>query len=260
MTTLVVETTEGVGLPLEVAGAGSRALAALVDLCLCGCAMVMVTLVSLVAASADPTGFSQFAAGVVLGAGLLLLVVYYAAFTALWDGRTPGKALLGLRVRDTQGHPARLSQVLLRSLFLLVEILPLPVPIGFAILASSARRQRLGDVVADTLVLRDPPAGPGLPPALVPRMERPEHAAQPPERALVLTPASVAHLRPADRELLRAFQACLAREGLDPEARRLRTRDVGRHFAERLGIAAPRGEAATLALLQSLFLYVGERR
>lgn len=254
MTTLTVETTEGVGIPLEVAGAGARALAALVDLFLCTCATIVVTTASLIAASGDPTGLSQFAAGFVLGGGLLCWVAYHALFLALWDGRTPGKALLGLRVRDAQGHPPRRSQILLRSLFLLVEILPLPIPIGFAILATSARRQRLGDVVADTLVLRDP-----RPSASAERAGRTERGASGAESrwASVLTPAIAARFGPADRELLRAF---LARQGLEPDARRRVTSAVAGHCAARLGLALPRGEGATLELLEELYLYLCARR
>ncbi len=234
----MVETTEGVGLPLEVAGAGARGIAALIDLVLWGLGALAVLLTLLLAAGGDASGVAGFALGLVAGGLFLTLVLYHVAFALLWDGRTPGKAFLGLRVRDAHGHPPQASQVLLRSLFLLVEILPLPVPIGFAILAASPRGQRLGDAVAGTLVLRDPPA-----------LGRGPRAARAAVDAPPVTPAQAARLDARDRALLRAF---LAREELRPAARRRLAGALARHYAARLGLEPPRGEEAARGLLEGL--------
>ncbi|HEX8293405.1 MAG TPA: RDD family protein [Pyrinomonadaceae bacterium] len=93
-----------------------------------------------------------------LGGGALCLTYlgYFFLFEALWS-RTPGKYLQGLMVVDPSGGRCDWRRALLRTLLRLVEANPLlfgGLPAGLAILISK-RNQRLGDLVAGTLVVSD---------------------------------------------------------------------------------------------------------
>jgi uncharacterized RDD family membrane protein YckC len=259
---LVVETTEGIELDFELAGAGSRAAAALFDFFVCVVTLLGLLLVAVTVAQVDPTGLSRFLLGLLLGGGLLSLTLYQVLLPQALDGRTPGKALLGLRVLDAEGAPASFRQHLLRGLFFVLDaFLLLPAPIGLVLVAASRRHQRLGDVVAGTLVVRDEQA-----------LERGEPFARErwsalPARRLALGPAAAARLDASDRSYLRRL---LGASGLDPEARARILVASARHYARRLDLqpGAPepaRGRWGTepearqaAAFLREVYLFLRE--
>lgn len=78
------------------------------------------------------------------------MVCYSAAFWAL-AGRTPGTALLGLRVARVDGHPVSFLRALIRALMVVC------LPIGFLWSIVDRRHQALHDKVAGTIVVRDLP-------------------------------------------------------------------------------------------------------
>ncbi|MEX2504663.1 MAG: RDD family protein [Egicoccus sp.] len=147
-------TPEGVALDLEFATIGSRGIAYLLDLLIIGSLLLVLGI-------AEATfGFGGFVPGWV-GIVLLLLLVfavqfgYPIGFETLWRGRTPGKAAMGLRVVTTEGAPVGLRHAAVRAMVGLLELLPtLGVP---AVVTSllNARGQRLGDLAAGTVVLRE---------------------------------------------------------------------------------------------------------
>jgi uncharacterized RDD family membrane protein YckC len=140
-------TPDAVPLELETATVGSRAVAYLLDLLLLG----------LATAALGGGGFVPGWAGIAI---LLVLVFalqfgYPIGFETLWRGRTPGKAAMGLRVVTLEGAPVGVRHAAVRATVGLFELLMLlGVP---AIVTSllSARGQRLGDLAAGTLVLRE---------------------------------------------------------------------------------------------------------
>src|SRR5688572_11506753 len=154
---LVVETPEHVTLDLEIAGVGSRALAALIDvLILVGSALGVVILMGIVA------GF-----GVTIGSigGAVLLLVGFAAwngyfilFEGLRQGQTPGKRFVGIRVVGDTGNAVGLGAAVARNLLRIADFLPPPYLIGALLVALHPRGKRLGDIVAGTVVARDRPA------------------------------------------------------------------------------------------------------
>ena len=154
---LLVETPEHVTLDLEIAGIGSRALAALIDvLILVGCALGAVILMGIVA------GF-----GVTIGSigGAVLLLVGFAAwngyfilFEGLRQGQTPGKRFVGIRVVGDTGNAVGLGAAVARNLLRIADFLPPPYLIGALLVALHPRGKRLGDIVAGTVVARDRPA------------------------------------------------------------------------------------------------------
>jgi uncharacterized membrane protein SpoIIM required for sporulation/uncharacterized RDD family membrane protein YckC len=154
---LQVETPEHVTLDLEIAGVGSRALAALIDmLVLVGSALGVFIVLAIVA------GF-----GVTIGSigGALLMLGGYAAWTGyfilfegLRQGQTPGKRMVGIRVVSDTGNAVSLSAAAARNLLRIADFLPPPYLIGTLLVALHPRGKRLGDMVAGTVVARDRPS------------------------------------------------------------------------------------------------------
>jgi uncharacterized RDD family membrane protein YckC len=91
--------------------------------------------------------------GLGLLAGLLVVIVALAACEAR-GGQTPGKRLLGLEVRYLDGSPCDVRAALIRNGFRFLDWFPLVYMIGGFAIASTRRRQRLGDQAAGTSVYR----------------------------------------------------------------------------------------------------------
>jgi hypothetical protein len=81
----------------------------------------------------------------------------------LWRGQTLGKRLFGLRVVDAHGMRLTFSQVVLWNLLRVFDILPIAYLVGGVAALVSAKGQRLGDLVANPIVIRKTkPAQPDL--------------------------------------------------------------------------------------------------
>jgi uncharacterized RDD family membrane protein YckC len=155
--TVTIETPEGVDLSVTLAGLGSRFVAAVID----GLIQSIVILIfffalGIVGAAVDTGGNGAF----VLAAGAVILFLvafgYPVLFETLNSGRTPGKAAIGIRVVREGGRPVNFRAAAIRNLLLIVDTLP-PVTYAVGIIAIlvSRRNQRLGDMAAGTIVVRD---------------------------------------------------------------------------------------------------------
>ncbi|MEA3077215.1 MAG: hypothetical protein QOF60_2123 [Actinomycetota bacterium] len=151
-------------LEFETAGMPSRLLAASIDL--------VVQMVLVIAAVTGGLGLESLGVGAgALGAVtlylafFLILLGYPALLETLWRGRTLGKAALGLRVVTVEGAPIRFRHAAIRSMFALVEKFSLSGLIGIIAILVTRRNQRLGDLVAGTIVLRER-SGAGRPQAM----------------------------------------------------------------------------------------------
>lgn len=149
-----IVTPEAVVLEFETAGIGSRVLAGLIDLAVQGAALVAILLGIGTLAS---TGFDAGGVGAAIIYVLVFLVVfgYPAAFETMWRGRTLGKAAMGLRVVTVEGAPIRFRHAAVRSIFTLVDWLATQGVVGITALLLTKRNQRVGDLVAGTIVLRE---------------------------------------------------------------------------------------------------------
>ena len=163
-----VETPEHVVLSFELAGLGTRAAATAVDFAiLFGAYMAMA--VFFVVARVEEMWSSTLGSW---GTAILVLVMglgfflYYALFEALWDGRTPGKRALGIRVVLDTGRPVTANAATVRNLIRILDLLaPLgPLPGALLVFLHPANK-RLGDLAAGTIVVRDRVAAWGLAPA-----------------------------------------------------------------------------------------------
>ncbi|HWK29396.1 MAG TPA: RDD family protein [Solirubrobacter sp.] len=143
-----ISTPEGIQLELPLAGIGSRFMALLID-SLIGYA-VLAALIAIAAVAGGDLAVAIVAATAVLAVN----VVYFVVFEVWGGGRTIGHRATGLRVVTTGGAQVGLRASLIRNVIRLVELTLLYVPAVVSVLATR-NNQRLGDLAAGTLVIRD---------------------------------------------------------------------------------------------------------
>jgi uncharacterized RDD family membrane protein YckC len=157
---LEIETPERVVIVHDLAGIGSRFAAGLVDACIlsipwCGASCALMAVMPL---SNEMNAEELQAIGMALGGVCYaILWLYYLFFESVWGGRTPGKRMLRLRVMSVHGGPAPVSSVILRNVLRVVDSLPtglIPFVGGVSMFLSS-RAQRIGDLAAGTVVVRE---------------------------------------------------------------------------------------------------------
>ena len=156
--TLRVETPEQVELGFEIADLGSRFLALFVDgillsVALIGLLLLAIWLGDVLELSERLMGWGW------LGLGLALFAVfwgYFAYFEGFRGGRTPGKRWVGIRVVHEGSHPITLRGAAVRNLIRIVDAQPaMSWMVGGLAMMVNPRTQRLGDLAAGTLVVRD---------------------------------------------------------------------------------------------------------
>jgi uncharacterized RDD family membrane protein YckC len=118
-------------------------------------ALGLLLAIALLGAGAAAGDLKQL--GGAFGGVMLLLLfaaqwIYFVAWEG-WLGRSPGKMAFGLRVLSTAGRPIGLRAAALRNLLRAADALPTAYLLGVASMALSPRFQRLGDLVAGTMVV-----------------------------------------------------------------------------------------------------------
>ena len=161
---LNIETPEQVDLRFPIAGIGSRFLAILTDTVLQIVALFVMFFVFGLIVSAAPhvrgtttminTGAKWFVAAVVLFY-FLLYWGYFSLFEAFWNGQTPGKRLLKIRVIKDSGRQITLFEALARNLIRIVDALPSFYLVGVITMLCNREQKRLGDLVAGTIVIHE---------------------------------------------------------------------------------------------------------
>jgi uncharacterized RDD family membrane protein YckC len=140
-----IETPEGIALELRAAGIMPRALAWLIDLALRFGAMWALSIPLVLLGAAGE--------GVLWVVMFVLVWLYQLLFEVLWNGQTPGKKVMGLRVVRLNGAPVGWLGALTRNLLRVVDMLPFCYGFGAVSSLLDARSRRLGDLVAGTLVI-----------------------------------------------------------------------------------------------------------
>jgi uncharacterized RDD family membrane protein YckC len=204
---LTISTPEGVDLSLTLAGVGSRFVAALAD--------GILQYATIIAASAVLFGTDGFGAGENVASAVFAIVffvvlfVYDVAFEVLASGRTLGKRWNGLRVVRVGGQPIGFLSSVIRNLMRVIDILPGFYLVGMTSVLLTRKNQRLGDIVAGTVVVRERRAAPQAPGQLG-RAPGP-----PPDTAAAWDTSAITS------EELGAVRGFLERrQGIDPAARR----------------------------------------
>jgi uncharacterized RDD family membrane protein YckC len=144
-----VVTPEAIALFVDTAGLGSRMIALIVDSIFQGVAVLAVFIL-----------FASVGPGTTVGWIFVIAVFaivwgYFPAFEIFWNGRTPGKRAQRLRVVRTDGQPAGAGPILVRNIIRIADFLPGFYAVGSVAILLSGRNQRLGDLAAGTMVVRD---------------------------------------------------------------------------------------------------------
>jgi len=152
---LEVETPDHVVLRYDLAGAGNRGFAAVLDFLLA--ALIAFSAFMLLEVARVLTRVDFFVlGGLTLILGLVVIWSYFILFEWLWNGQTFGKRIFRLRVINEDGSPAQFTAVLIRNLLRLVDFLPALYGVGVLVIVLSPKSQRLGDMAAGTYVVRAP--------------------------------------------------------------------------------------------------------
>ena len=150
---VTITTPEGVELSLTLAGVGSRFIAAIVDATI---ESVLIGALALLVFLTDGFGAGTNAAAAIFAVALFAVFWGYdVAFEVLASGRTPGKRWNGLRVVLSGGQPIGFLASAARNLLRLVDWLPSFYLVGIVSIFVSEKNQRLGDIVAGSLVVRE---------------------------------------------------------------------------------------------------------
>lgn len=149
-------------LELTLAGVGSRFASALLDYLIQLAIIIALGLLLGLGLGLSP-GSDGFAAAVWIVLSFLLFVGYDITFEVLAAGRTPGKRANGLRVVREDGGPVTFPISAARNVLRIIDILPGMYLVGMLAILISGRNQRLGDLAAGTLVVRERQALPPEP-------------------------------------------------------------------------------------------------
>lgn len=155
-----VRTPENVVFGFRLAGLGSRMTAAFVDYAIVGAiAGLLVSGLLFVAGVVGLTmpGIGGFASAGVIAVLLVMLFTlvfgYFLFFELIWNGQTPGKRAVGIRVVKDLGQGITFVDSLVRNLVRIADILPGVYGFGGLVTLLSARNKRLGDHAAGTVVV-----------------------------------------------------------------------------------------------------------
>ncbi|MGH2663908.1 MAG: RDD family protein [Actinomycetota bacterium] len=219
-------TPEAVMLEADLAGLGSRFMAALLD------AVIQFGAILITGAVYAATQ-SEAALIVYLVTAFLMVFGYPIVLETATRGKTVGKLAAGIRVVRTDGQPVTFPVVLVRNLLRLVDILPAAYAMGVVAILVTKRGQRLGDLAAGTVMVYDVPA---LPPQQL-------HLGESPDRDRATRGMDPAGLTPQEYALVRSF--LLRRHSLDPAARTRLAADLKARLNDRVGSDAADASAET---------------
>ncbi|MEW5827663.1 MAG: RDD family protein [Chloroflexota bacterium] len=157
---LKIDTPENVTFDYDVAGIGSRFLAALIDTSLIGLGQVIVfgALFLLLNNELDSALGSIAVSWIIASLGLVSFVFlwgYYIGFELFWNGQSPGKRWVGLRVIRVDGTPITLTESAIRNLVRLIDLLPMAYGVGVVTMFINSNSRRVGDLAAGTVVVYD---------------------------------------------------------------------------------------------------------
>jgi uncharacterized RDD family membrane protein YckC len=154
-----IDTPELVSIELPLAGIGSRFIALLVDYLILLAGLFVLWILALIFGPALRT-FSRISAQWAEAIAIFILFLfgwgYFTLFEAFWNGRTPGKRVAKIRVIHSSGRPIGLLESMARNLIRFIDQQPLFVSaVGVITMFVTRQHQRLGDLAAGTLVVRD---------------------------------------------------------------------------------------------------------
>jgi uncharacterized RDD family membrane protein YckC len=241
--THIIETPEQIPLQFAVAGIGSRFLALAIDTLIQAGVVIALLLLSRAAIgvasvlSLSGAAWSQGGVVLLIITAFLLFYGYFAIFEVFWNGQTPGKRIIGLRVVKTSGRPLTAAETIGRNLMRIVDSLPLFYGVGVIAALANSQNKRLGDFVAGSIVVREGSLGEMKP---VWRTSQSEAAA--PQPSLGAHGLSMADLTLIDTFLHR-------RHNLAPDVRARMAGEILDRVRSKLSL--PAGDASAESILES---------
>lgn len=225
---LNIDTPEQVALEFSLATVGSRFLALAIDsLIQFGAAAVLFVLALVgtwLSSAAIVAARPWVLAGLVLGV-FVIYYAYFAVFETIWNGQTPGKRVIGLRVIHTSGRPVSAFEAILRNVVRIADQMPGIYAIGITSVFLTERSQRLGDLAAGTVVVHERTVHEGM------RALAPDATPAAP-----LIGHGAARLTPEEMAVIELFFR--RREQLDGHARIRAARQIASRIRARLEITA----------------------
>jgi uncharacterized RDD family membrane protein YckC len=242
-----IDTPELVSIEMPLAGIGSRFIALLVDYLIWFAGFIILllaTTVLLPAFHAFNHVSEQWAEAIVIFLFFLLNWGYFTLFEAFWNGRTPGKRVARIRVIQRSGRAIGLFESMARNLIRYVDQIPFFYAVGVITMFVTRQHQRLGDLAAGTLVVRDreveaPLWGDSGSRTFTASAFAPNVAAPEPHSLVTLPAAGIVKLSPADLEVLEGFFA--RRLDMSMETRDALARRIAMAIQAKTGLEIPEG-------------------
>jgi uncharacterized RDD family membrane protein YckC len=238
-----IVTPEAVVLSFDTAGVGSRIIAMAIDLSIQGAAALLI-----VGAAALFGATHLGLAGVYVGL-FLVAFGYPIGLETLWHGRTVGKAVMGLRVVTVEGAPIRFRHALVRGALGLIDFWFTSGAAAVLCVLGTKRNQRLGDIAAGTLVLRERSSAPPLSAVTF---------WVPPGWEAYAATLDVSAVTAADYQAVRSF--LMRANTLDPSTRDQLARQIATAVLPRLHHQPPAGVPAEVFLACVAALYQARQR
>ena len=157
-----IETPEQIALEFPLAGIGSRFLAFAIDTLIQGVLYIVglfALFTTLTVAKISPRLVSWIPYAWAPAIAILFVFCiywgYFALFEIFWNGQTPGKRMIGIRVIKDSGRPINAYEAIGRNLLRAVDGLPGMYIIGLVSMMISRRNQRLGDHLVGSIVVHE---------------------------------------------------------------------------------------------------------
>ncbi len=155
---LTIDTPEQIPLEFPLAGIGSRFLAVALDSLIQFFAWLVLVLLFTwfepdLARIWPKATVWAFAIVVILG--FLIFTGYFAVFETVWNGQTPGKRAVRIRVIKDSGRPISVYEAIIRNVIRIIDQIPGFYGVGIISIFVSSRNKRLGDFAAGTVVVHE---------------------------------------------------------------------------------------------------------
>src|ERR1700730_9681977 len=154
---LIIETPEQTFFEFPLAGIGSRALALAIDTLLQVAVFIALGLLGAIISYEAylPRFGKQYLYAILIFIAFFSQFGYFAFFETIWNGRTPGKRWIHLRVIMDSGRPVGAQGAILRNLMRIVDSLPSIYAVGIITSLISPQNKRVGDYLAGTVVIQE---------------------------------------------------------------------------------------------------------
>jgi uncharacterized RDD family membrane protein YckC len=240
-----ITTPEQVAFHYVIAGPVSRAMAWLCDqIFIIGGYIAIIFIFSMLG---NGIGFALIVLGM-----FILDFAYFVSFELYWAGQSPGKKLFSIRVISAQGGQLRFNDVLIRNLVRPVDLLPIGMVVGGCVAMLDSWRRRLGDLAADTIVIRDAPHV--LPQALASEKSRVNTF----QADVALRNRILTRITRPQRDLI--MDLALRRDQIDPGVREQLFGGAAAHFRKSLALPADLDHLSDEQTVMNLALILQEAK